>query len=59
MEGIETRKLSAEQMFMACILESAEKKVVVSPAAIAKVSQTAKIIMCLDEKGNFVLTVKE
>lgn len=54
-----TRKLSAEQMFMACILESVEKKITISPEAVAKVSQSAQISMCLDETGNFVLTVKE
>ena len=54
-----TKKLNLEQIFAAAIKESAEQKLVISPVAVAQVCQNSKISMCLDEQGNFVLTVKE
>ncbi len=54
-----TKKLNINQIFAAAIGESVEKKLVISPQAVANVSQNCTIEMALDKDGNLVLTVKE
>lgn len=59
-EKLETRrKLSVEQILATAIRQSAGRQLVLSPVEIAQTSQNSKVVMCLDEKGNFVLTVEE
>lgn len=53
------RKLNVDQVLAAAIMASVEKKLVISPKAVADVSQKCKIKMALDERGDFVLTVEE
>ncbi len=53
------KKLNINQIFAAAILESVEKKLVISPQAVADAPQDCQVRMSLDDKGNFVLTVKD
>ena len=55
----ETRQQTLEQIFAAAIKESAEQKLVISPKAVAQVSQNSEISMHLDSNGNFVLVVRD
>ncbi|KKN38111.1 hypothetical protein LCGC14_0756670 [marine sediment metagenome] len=54
-----TKKLNMNQIFAAAINESVEKKLIISPKAVAEVDQNSQIKMALDVNGNFVLTVEE
>ena len=52
------KKLNMNQIFAAAIEQSVGRKLVISPIAVAEAKQDSIIEMRLDEKGNFVLTVK-
>ena len=53
------KKLNLEQIMAAAIKQSVGQKLVISPVEVANMRQDAQIVMCLDEDGNFVLTVKD